>query len=179
MTATWMDINLLPPISVAKRFSFSVSAIALGVLTVCTVTFTVLGWSNYESNRSSLMLQNVLTVQSLQQSASIQALQAQLSKVNTGRSLTQQAGNMVQVDQVFKTILTTAPSGTVIQTIALLGSDISLHGQSSTVKDIAGYEDALMKLSDVSSVWVSDVSNGDKKIDFTMKVTLKGVAPTS
>lgn len=174
MTTSWMNLNLLPPQPVTKRFSFSIRAVGIGLLCICTITFAILGASAQGSNQNSATLAKDLSVQKVSLSTEIQVLQAQVNALQTQQTLVKQYGQSIDIADTFQGVLRVVPSGTIVQSLALANGVLIVVGQSLAYPDIAQYEEALTKLSSITGVWVNTVGAANKGYSFTLKMMPKG-----
>jgi hypothetical protein len=174
MTTPWMNINLLPPQPVTQRYSFSFHAIGLGLLALSTLTLSVLAWSSYQTNQNDAIVLKEISSQQLSQRSEILVLQA---RVNVSGAVTgegQSIGPATDVKELLDSVAAAVPSGLSIQSIHYTPEGIDLVGSCTGFSEVADYEDKLQSQPAVTSVWLTNVSNGTNTGEFTLKMVLKG-----
>ena len=168
-----MNINLLPPESVAERYSFSVYILIIGALLIGIIAFASLGLVNqraYGGSQHALISLNMA-------SSALQSNEKMLQMQIPSRISSQPPNASSQLDWkgVIASLQGQAVGVVSIQLVTFKSLQITAAGIGNSVGDVASFQTRVALLPEVSSAWVSSVQEmGAKRFQFMMSVTLRG-----
>jgi Tfp pilus assembly protein PilN len=177
LSPSFMEVNLLPYEKAQDKYRFGIRLGTMGLLTILTVAFTILGGVQHAAIHASQ--QDIQKTQEDLSTVSQKLLpvDAKLHDIQAKETLTQSVGFQPFVKSLLERVAQVMPSGVTVTDVQITDNLAVVTGTAQTLTELAQFQDSVTSVANVSGVWMQNTgqtSAGDGSLSFVVNLQLSG-----